>query len=249
MRALVLDFDGVISDSVRESFTVASESFLRMRPGSPLRDGDPAELYRRFVELMPLGNRAEDFGTALLAIEEGAALPDQDAYDRFRSRQDESWLARYHVLFYRVRREMAATDPDAWYALMQPYPGIRELLRRRAGSAEYAIATSKDGRSVRQLLAHYGLGDLFPAGRVLDKELGENKAVHLEEIRRRTGLEPAAIAFIDDKVNHLDRVAPLGVRCALAGWGYNGERERQLALERGYIVLTLEDAEERLFAG
>jgi hypothetical protein len=42
-------------------------------------------------------------------------------------------------------------------------------------------------------------------------------------------------------------VAGLGVRCALAAWGYNGEREIELARQRGYRVCTLENAEQQLF--
>jgi hypothetical protein len=57
------------------------------------------------------------------------------------------------------------------------------------------------------------------------------------------------MTFVDDKVNHLDAVAPLGVRCALAGWGYNGGREHDLAERRGYVVCSLENAEQRLFGG
>ncbi|NIU75284.1 MAG: hypothetical protein GWN71_17390, partial [Gammaproteobacteria bacterium] len=43
-------------------------------------------------------------------------------------------------------------------------------------------------------------------------------------------------------------VAKLGVRCALAAWGYNGEREQRRARERGLLVCTLADVEEQLFA-
>ena len=53
--------------------------------------------------------------------------------------------------------------------------------------------------------------------------------------------------FIDDKVNHLDAVAELGVRCGLAAWGYNGAREAQLAHSRGYLVCSLEEIEAQLF--
>jgi hypothetical protein len=60
MRALVLDFDGVISDSARESFAVALGSYLALRPDSGLGERNREELFREFVELMPLGNRAED---------------------------------------------------------------------------------------------------------------------------------------------------------------------------------------------
>jgi len=76
MKALVLDFDGVISDSAPESFLVALGTFAELKPDSPFAEGwarqrrgpgptragvrgDP--LYARFVELMPLGNRAEDY--------------------------------------------------------------------------------------------------------------------------------------------------------------------------------------------
>jgi hypothetical protein len=55
------------------------------------------------------------------------------------------------------------------------------------------------------------------------------------------------MTFLDDKVNHLDSVSPLGVRCGLAAWGYNGPREHGLALERGYLVCRLDDVEAQLF--
>ena len=55
------------------------------------------------------------------------------------------------------------------------------------------------------------------------------------------------VIVVDDLgLEHL-RVAGLGVRCALAAWGYNGEREVELARQRGYRVCTLENVEEQLF--
>jgi hypothetical protein len=62
-------------------------------------------------------------------------------------------------------------------------------------------------------------------------------------------MESAEMTFVDDKVNHLDSVAPLGVRCALATWGYNGAREQERAIRRKYLMLTLENVESRLFDG
>jgi hypothetical protein len=42
-------------------------------------------------------------------------------------------------------------------------------------------------------------------------------------------------------------VAGLGVRCALAAWGYNGPREHRLARAHGHLVCTLERVEAQLF--
>jgi len=262
LRLLALDFDGVISDSAPEAFVVALRTYCELRPDSRLGDREallrgpaaPAPqaiagdaLYATFLEMMPLGNRAEDYGVGLEALDSGAQLSDQATYDRFKAGLDAEWLRGFHQRFYRVRTAMSEADPAAWHRLMGPYPGVTELLRRRAGDALLAIATSKDRRSVGKLLEAYGIADLFREGRVLDKETGVSKRAHLEHLQRTSGLPYTEMTFVDDKVNHLDTVAPLGVRCGLAAWGYNGEREVALARARGYLVLGLEDAEAQLF--
>ena len=85
MKLLALDFDGVISDSAPECFVVGFRTYLDLNRDSqlhtalplgrlPRRDrveGDP--LYPPFVDLMPLGNRAEDFGIVFSALEARAA--------------------------------------------------------------------------------------------------------------------------------------------------------------------------------
>jgi len=262
MRVLALDFDGVICDSAPECFAVALDTYLDLEPGSALRaerdglqDGGPwrgerirrSPLYAGFVESMPLGNRAEDYGAMLRALESARPLPDQAAYDAFRSEIAPAWLDRFHLRFYERRDDFAARDPAGWRALMAPYTAFTGLLRRRAGSLTLAIATSKDRTAVERLLLDYGLSDLFARECVLDKEMGVEKRFHLLALASRLDVPPTDITFVDDKVNHLERVADLGVRCALAAWGYNGERERRIARERGFLVCSLEDAEEKLF--
>jgi len=247
MKLLALDFDGVIADSAPEAFAVALRTFEALRADTPLRHADEAELYCAFLELMPLGNRAEDYGAALAAIEAGAQLPDQAAYDAFRVSLDPAWLRSYHERFYAVRTALSDEDRPRWLAMLRPYPELVALLRRRAGSCEYAVATAKDRRSVGILLTHYGIAELFPEGTILDKEAGVTKAAHMEHLARTRGVDYREITFVDDKVNHLDSVAPLGVRCALATWGYNGPREHALASAHGHLLCTLADAEVQLF--
>ena len=248
MKALVLDFDGVVSDSAPEAFRVALRTYTERNPNSSLGAMAKAALYRAFLELMPLGNRAEDFGVALAAIEAGRELPDQAAYDAFYRERDRAELRAFHRRFYKVRAAFAREAPEEWRALLAPYPKFLATLRRRAHEVELAIATAKDRHSVRELLEGYGIDDLFPEDRVLDKETGVSKAVHLTHLKQNLGLEYPEMTFVDDKVNHLDVVAPLGVRCALACWGYNGPREHALARARGYVVCALDDVERKLFA-
>lgn len=247
MTLLVFDFDGVISDSAPESFEVALRTFRHLGDPRALSAWPREDLYRRFLAIMPLGNRSEDFGIALCAIDGAVPLEHQEAYQAFRATLDPAWLDEFHRVFYETRHHFAQEDGERWRALLGPYPAFVELLRRRAGIHPYAIATAKDRASVDLLLADYGIADLFPDALILDKETGVSKVAHHERLAERTGCPYHEMTFVDDKVNHLDHVASLGVRGVLAAWGYNGPREHEAARARGYEVATLEDAERCLF--
>ncbi len=250
MKALALDFDGVISDSAPEAFRVALRSFRAQFPDCAFDSAseDDAELYAGFLELMALGNRAEDYAVALFALERGAVIEDQGAYDAFYASHSRAVLRAFHKHFYRTRHAFQKADPEGWYALMRPYPGICEMLRRHRGALVLAVATSKDRRSVLQLFERYGIADLFSEELIHDKETGVSKRAHISAIAHTLGCEPAQVIFVDDKVRHLEDVAQLGARCLLAGWGYNGERERQRAQALGFATPTLDAFEALLFA-
>ncbi len=248
MRALALDFDGVICDSAREAFVVAVRTYRRVLSPGFARNELDEECFAEFVALMPLGNRAEDFAIALSAIERRRELADQAAYDAFRAELDARALRTFHKQFYRERRAWSERDVANWHAHMRPYPGICELLRRRAGDTALAIATAKDRRSVRALLVEYGVADLFPEHAVLDKETSASKREHVRLVAERVGTDASEVTFVDDKVNHLEDVAGIGARCVLAAWGYNGPRERRIAETRGFLVCHLADFEASLFA-
>jgi phosphoglycolate phosphatase-like HAD superfamily hydrolase len=261
-RVLALDFDGVISNSAPEAFVVALRTYVAMKEETVLRalcasvsgDGVPAlavvrshELYRPFLELMPLGNRAEDYAVGLASLEAGRELPEQAAYDAFRDGIDPQWLRDYHKRFYKTRTQLSSADLAGWLRLMSPYEPFLAVLRRRADEVVLSVATAKDRGSVRKLLRAYGIDDLFPDDCVLDKETGVTKSAHLEHLRGKFGCEFPEMTFIDDKVNHLDDVSRLGVRCALATWGFNGSRETKLARAAGHLVCSLDDVEEQIF--
>lgn len=255
-RLLVLDFDGVVVDSAPEAFLVALRSFASLWPESgiaqktcglddlPERGALQASpLYAPFLERMPLGNRAEDFGVVLAALEAGVGLPDQAAYEAFRSRHDEAWLRGFHRRFYREREALRSRDPEGWLALIAPFAPFLEVLRGRAGEATLAIATARDRRSVQTLLAAYGIANLVADELLLDKEAGRSKRAHLRALAARSGIAARDTRFLDDKLNHLESVAELGVGCALAAWGYNGEREQRRARQCGFQVCSLAEVE------
>ena len=258
-RVVALDFDGVIADSAVESFAIAIRTYVRLRPegrlahyAAHLMDATVQlirrdVLYRDFLEMMPLGNRAEDFGVVLGLLERDRKVDDQAGYDRARAAEPAEFLAEFHGLFYRLRAEFQQADPENWCAWVEPYEPFVQLLRAHASTVTLCIATAKDRPSVEALLERYGLTDLFPAERVIDKEHGRSKRAHLETLQERLDVDFSEMTFVDDKYNHLEDVASLGVRCVLAAWGYNGPREQRLADQAGYGVCDLDQAGATVF--
>ena len=261
MELLALDFDGVISDSAPEAWLVTLRTYAALRPVEAIagllaraEGQSPDEIrvdaaYRRFVAMMPLGNRAEDFAVALSLVAGDRDAPDQAAFDRVFAAEPGEFLRSFHERFYHVRTALREGDPERWVSLIGPYPEFLATVRRCAQAVRLAIATAKDRASVEQLLERYGIADLFAPETLLDKDAGRSKRGHLERLHARLGVPYPEIVFVDDKVNHLDDVSGMGVRGVLAAWGYNGERERRQARERGYIVCTLDDFERVLFGG
>jgi len=264
MHVLALDFDGVICDSSREVFVTAVDTYAAQDPASPLnaslrplRDealsgGDSFRddpIYGTFLELLPLGNRAEDFGVTLKAIEQSAVIPDQIAYDSFFSGLDPAWRDQFHQRFYEARNRLRDADLEAWLHLHLPYTGLAEMLGRHRGTSRLAVATAKDARSVELLLEVLGLSGIFDSDLTFDKQTGVEKTHHLRALQRITGTDFDQITFVDDKVNHLVKVSQLGVRGVLAAWGFNSPREHALANDLGFDVARLDDAESILFKG
>ena len=244
---------------------VAVDTYAALEPDSallgqlmPLRDHAAAggyehldtQIYKGFRDLLPLGNRAEDFGVSLRAIESDAAISDQEAYDAFYREIGQPWLDHYHRRFYECRG-ILREERRRWMAAAPP-PVPR--CRRHAAEAQRSHPAGGCDRQRRPLgtapaRSSSDSKTSFDAELILDKETGVEKTHHLRVLHERTGAEFEDITFVDDKVNHLVKVAELGVRPVLAGWGFNTDREHELAHELGFEVADLETADEVLFKG
>jgi len=263
MKVLALDFDGVISDSAPECFWVSVRTLERVRPGSldasrlerwsamggrearAAIQADP--LFAGFLDIMPLGNRAEDFGAALLALEAGETIENQAGYDRWFGQLDPDFTEAFHRDFYDERARLREASEEDWGQLMSPYDELLEVLRRNHEACEVVMATAKNRDAVERLLARFEMLDVLCPERIYDKEWGRNKKAHIRAIQADFGVAFEEITFIDDKANHLVSVAELGARCVLAAWGYNSPREHAHARAHGIAVAELAELEEVLF--
>ena len=249
-KVFAFDFDGVLSESLLEAYLITwriSGGILpELAPSEPLPTLESVQRFRdshlahweHFSSLVPFGNRCEDYLVIQSAVRENRHLATQAAFNSYRLRF-EPLLEAFHAEFYRERYALTESDPSRWLALNAAYPGIPGALAALSRRFDLAIATSKDGRSVTSLLATYGVERYFQPESIVDKSAGESKRAHLTALSGIFGVDFPDIFFIDDKVSHLIDCESLGVRCFLAGWGYNGLAERREAAARGFRVLDV----------
>ena len=254
---LVFDFDGVISNSVHDSFRTAVNTYRAFRQGHRLPvdralesaedtfrfEQEHPEVFDAFNRLLPLGNHAKDYCVILTALDrnEAGRIQDQEDFDAFKQSVPADEQNAYYRLFYEIREALQKKDIEEWARLLPIFPGVAEALRILKDRCILAIATSKDRISVDVQLEKYGIADCFQPENILDKEAGESKRNHLTRLRERHGVPFHSLHFIDDKVLHLVSVKSLGVQGYLALWGFNTPREHTVAKKEGFRLLRLED--------
>ena len=258
-QILVFDFDGVISNSIHDSFMTAVNTYIRFVPNhtlpleKPLHpasvfqfEKDHSDLFETFSQLLPMGNRAEDYFVMiwLIDIKEAEKATDQPCFDSYRASIPSETLESFHKSFYHTRFSIREQNPQAWLDLLPPFPRIVEATKTLSQRFLLAIATSKDRLSVNLQLKSYGLTDFFPPENILDKDFAKSKRAHLTRFHEEHDVPFQNIHFLDDKVLHLISVKDLGIHTYLALWGFNTQREQEVAQTEGIPLLRLEDLQE-----
>ncbi|MCA9794863.1 MAG: hypothetical protein KC910_23810, partial [Candidatus Eremiobacteraeota bacterium] len=149
---------------------------------------------------------------------------------------------RFHDEFYAAREAERERDFESWASYQRPYTEfVSQLPKLRQMFSTVAICTTKDEASVSRLLGTIGLE--LP---VYGKEFSTDKAVQMSRVCQEWNVAPAKVFFIDDLMDNLLAVAPIGARPMLAAWGYNTRAEQDEAQQREIPVLGLEGLTQQL---
>jgi phosphoglycolate phosphatase-like HAD superfamily hydrolase len=221
---LVLDFDGVLCDSARETAVsawragreffpewsspdpsaAAIEAFLAVRP--VLETGfQSILLMRRIVDGVPVGQIRAEGAPAAEALMAELGLEKAALVRAFGAARDQ-WIQ--------------ADLPD-WLSRHGFFPGTLDRLREHlATGTPVFIATTKQERFVEALLAGQGLD--FPPERIFGLDAKKKKEQVLRELL--AGFPGSQLHFVEDRIDTLRRVQGCpelaAVRLYYADWGY-----------------------------
>ncbi len=207
--AIFLDFDGVLCDSVDECF---ASSWLALAPEAR---SIPIATRRLFGSYRPYIRRGADYLLLQYCIEGGVEIRRQEDFDREIERAGPERMEELDRRFYAARRALASRDPASWLSLNRPYPRLLPALKRAAASPLARILSTKRAAFIREIVSSWGID--WPLDRIHDSGSGV-KGELIGSLLDAGSAETAV--FVDDQIDHLDRLRDPRIRGYLALWGY-----------------------------
>jgi phosphoglycolate phosphatase-like HAD superfamily hydrolase len=212
---LVLDFDGVICDSVEECFVSSWEARSRLRDGAGPVPEPPADGLAAFARLRPFVRNGEDFLVMLEASERGIAVSDQAAFDALAAGIGTATLRDFKARFYDARKRLLAEERGRWLRMNRVYPHARAaLLAAQELGVPLCILSTKQPPYILEILSANGVA--FPPGHV--HHTTGPKVPVVRELLAASGCAKAV--FIDDQIDYLLGPDDPRIEGRLASWGY-----------------------------
>jgi len=222
--ALVLDFDGVICDSIDEAFASSWAAYFQM-----YRNLHPAYMHvslrRDFARLRPFVRGGADFMIIQEMLDKGQTVDRQSEFDAVARAAGEEKLTIFHELFYKARAGILNKDRRSWLTMNRIYPHISRAFSHFPASAPVYILSTKKSEFIAEILSAKNIS--FPRERIFYSG-SERKLDIVARIGREGGFRETT--FVDDQIDHLlceEAVPPTAastgvphIRTLLATWGY-----------------------------
>ncbi|MEK9627552.1 MAG: HAD family hydrolase [Nitrospinota bacterium] len=220
-RAVFLDFDGVLFDTVREAYAV---SMMALNPSERIEDIDfESKHFKDFNQLRYLVGPAWNYYYVMQTINNDS-LPENELdieYKKLIGQQKQVEYNAFEKNFFHAREILRENDHDQWLSMTCPY-NIVENLRKIINeySEQFFLVTTRDRESVKDLLTLHNLdipeSNLFAK---TDYESHKSKRKIIQNLIDKFQIEEAL--FIDDLEEHLVSCSTIdGLSTIQAKWGY-----------------------------
>jgi phosphoglycolate phosphatase-like HAD superfamily hydrolase len=230
---LVLDFDGVICDSIEECFASSWTAYHVLYRKDTARQV-PAGAREEFARLRPFIRTGEDFPLIQEMLANGETVADQAGFDAAARRNGTEKMQMFRAFYYQARTALLEKHRDQWLSMNRIYPHMARALNLLLPSAPFFILSTKKTAFITEVLDAAGIS--VPPRRILFTE-HEPKLVTVERLRAEGGFAEAYL--VEDQIDSIRfNTNPL-INVRLAAWGY--VREEWLAEPRAVTVLTPEE--------
>lgn len=238
---LALDFDGVLCNGMKEYFQTSWRAYCNL--WQPQDTTPPDGLAERFYRTRPVIETGWEMPllvrSLLLDTPEDEILRHWATIAKQQAAADGVDAAQLGAEVDGIRDRWIKSDVESWLAEHEFYPGIIPQLKTwLTTNTEVVIISTKEGRFIQQLLQQHDVD--FTKLKILGKEVKRPKPETLRSLLA-THEPTATIWFVEDRLQTLQAVQQhpdlADVQLFLAEWGYNTQRERELATDDPHIHL------------
>jgi phosphoglycolate phosphatase-like HAD superfamily hydrolase len=228
-RAVFLDFDGVLFDTVKEAYCISMVALSNALDISDVNMEAPH--FHEFHRYRFLVGPAWNYLYLLPLINEKLDYPSFDLESVFRDAIRNQNLDKHRTfekLFFNARNVFREKDFDKWLSLVKPYPFVASLRGLMKNHLEnFFLITTRDRSSTLQILEAYDLE--FLRDNVFGKEkygISNSKKDIIYHLIEDHQVEEAI--FIDDFEGHLLACDAIENLVSIqARWGYVAPEKRE----------------------
>jgi phosphoglycolate phosphatase-like HAD superfamily hydrolase len=219
-RAVFLDFDGVLFDTVREAYAVSMISLDRSNRTSDIDFG--SKHFEKFNQLRYLVGPAWNYYYVMKAVEEGPSTDDLEIdYKSLLDQQTQGEHCSFEKKFFQTRQQLREKEHDHWLSMIFPYNIVEDLrIIMRKFKEHFFLVTTRDRESVKDLMDLHNM-DILDSNifAKTEYESYRSKKHIIKSLIDKYQIEEAL--FIDDLEEHLESCGTIeGLSTIQAKWGY-----------------------------
>jgi FMN phosphatase YigB (HAD superfamily) len=251
-NVILLDFDGVIFDSVDECLLTSYNAFLEHQNNlksilTKLED-IPLNVKSEFLRTRQYVREPNGYFVLHKMMSESKEINGYESFNE-RFKYFRNLLEGYDDTFYSIREKLRRNYEQYWLSLHKVYPWVKKGWTELGKIFDCQIVSNKDSRSIKLLMNSEGM--VINENKIYGKEFGFDKRLIIKDILGKLSGKKASVSFVDDNYFNLFEAKEFKVSLFFANWGYgrlpDSANDSVSVLDPSDFISILKEKHERMF--
>src|SRR3989344_4495701 len=237
-RLLIVDFDGVVCNSIDECMFSSYNVYLSskgLEKVNDLKEIDDKQK-NKFYRLRPFIWNGSDYVLLFHIINDKIDVKDQESFNKIRAEYKQN-LDRYSADLYEEREFLVKNRKDFWLSLNPLYKAGNLIRDFKSYESFYILSTKKNDYLV-EILKHNKIN--LPSDHVRYCSQS-SKLEGLSSILDKNGIDLEDSMFVEDQIESLIDAQKLGIGLYLADWSYINQAQKKKAQKLGIKIINEDD--------